>query len=372
MKPNESVSITFEHLFGSVPENISLEQLEKFLESVVSETFKDEKYSPNELVRVVQDGKIQWMTAGEVESVLQEEDETSALKRSVQHALKANFKVLAQELKVLYILAQQTLKHYREKFLIPFEEIDRISPQITRAGRQTVYHLDQLWEVEQRIKEVRRKNKILSEFESKMARFLDCQKKGVKEEAATLAKELAGMKNKYVRISKGLMSDINQSKRVRLDLQQQKKMVLSLHKYIVIQREGVLESALQDMQKSVENMKYVLKKGMEEEQKKHYQESLSERENAISTSKDELVVVKKENKYLDKKEKETEKVIEGMEHYIKTGSHQADESEAPSQERPKEAEKSQEQPSDSAGETDESLSKKRHMFSVERRNLRDN
>jgi len=330
---SETTNISFDEIFGSSPEDVSIEKLESFLEEVVSDSFKDSAASPDELVRVVGQNGIQWMTAEEAEAYARSssENQDETLKQNLHHAMRSDSRVLAQELRIVFLLANSTLNKYRDQKLIPIGEVQRTEPLLTRLSRQVSFELGALREVEDRMKEVRQKHPVLAEFEKKMGLLLKFQKNGDSNKAIVVAKELAAIKNTYVRISRGLTSDTNESTSHRIDLQRQKKSIISCHKYLAAQREGVLQTEIQDLRESVKSLKAVLAKSADHE-KERYEVTLNHSETQLDKNETELNVVQKERTILEIKEKETEALITKMETTVQSGSLVA--KEKPVQEKP--------------------------------------
>jgi hypothetical protein len=307
------ITLSFDDIFGGNPEDISLAKLEGFLEKVVTDSFQQSQSNPNELVRVVDNGAVTWMTAEEADSYLQpSDDENEHIKQCIHNALRGDRRILEQEIKVLFILAHNTLQQYRDKKLIPEGEVQRTEPNLVRLGRQVNFQLGSLKTIDDRMNLVRINEPILDAFENKMGELLNLQKTGKHNEAAHIAKDLAGMKHKYVRLSRGLESDMNESSSIRVDLQRDKKSILSTHRYLVAQREGVLQEETHDLRNNIENMKTLLKSA-DSEKKITYELSLSDKSIQLDVREKELVVVKKEQSILKKKEEETTSVIAHLE-----------------------------------------------------------
>ena len=317
MAAAESLSISFEDIFGPSPEDVTPERLEQFLNEVMADTFKSLSRSPNELVRVVEEGRITWMTVEQAEQAMQSQEGSPDEKRqkNIEKVLYTDPRIISQELRVLLLLGMGTLNLYREKQQIPLSEIQRVEPQLLRVGRQVNFLLSELKEIEARMKEARRKNPLIEEFESKMGDLLVHQKEGQTDEAVKLARELASLKTRYVFLSRGLNSFQNDSYRVRTDLQRQKKGVLSCQRYLAAQREGAIQVELQDLRKGIDNIKSVLARESQEKQQR-YKELLSEREEKVDLSQRELSAVQREQTVLEQKEKETEAVISHIQNKI--------------------------------------------------------
>ncbi|RJP18284.1 MAG: hypothetical protein C4527_29235 [Candidatus Omnitrophota bacterium] len=310
MSANDSITVSFDEIFGATPDDISMEKLNLFLEEVIENMFQQSNRAPYELVRVVERGRIRWITAEDAAAIIgdKEDAENKTLKQSIQNALRGDSVILDREIRVLFLLANGSLKQYREHNLIPLPEIKRTEPQLIRIGRQIHYQLNELRGIEQRILEVRRKNPILDQFEQKMGMLLNLQKEGRMDEATPLAIELASLKKKYILISRVLSTEINQSYRCRMEIQYLKKSVLSWQRYLFAQREGVLQNQLQTLRKSVENIKFLLTKESGS-QKEKYQSELNEKEDHVQKNEMELASVQKEQAILEKQEKETDCII---------------------------------------------------------------
>ncbi|MBZ0255344.1 hypothetical protein K8I31_04750, partial [bacterium] len=196
-----SPAISFEDLFGNSPENVSVEQLETLLDDVVSKSMETGGKSSRELVRVIDNGVVRWMTAAEAEEHVNslEGEENENLKRSIQFALRGDSRILAMEMEVLLTISTGTLRQYRENNLIPAAEVDRTEPQLVRISRSMMYSINELREVEDRIESTRKKNPVMGDFEGKMADLLELQRSGRSQEALPLAQALANMKPRYIR-----------------------------------------------------------------------------------------------------------------------------------------------------------------------------
>ena len=322
--PTGSISISFDEIFGSNPENITLDKLEEIVSQVVSETIQNTNRDPNELVRIVEDGKISFLTYEEAERILNSKEKNlkDNLQKNLQNAIRGDSKTLAQEMRVLIAIAQGTVNKYRESHLIPEPELLRTEPQIMRIGRQIINILNQLIEIEQKIRAIRGKNPLMATFEKKISELLVLQKQGEHDAALLLAKEIAGLKIRYLRLSKTLDSDQRQSQFVRLDIQHQKKMILNMQRYLTAQRVGVLQEALEDTRKTINNIKAVLVKSSSDD-KDRYSKVLNHHETIAVKSSKELTTLEKEKNILEIQEKETDLVITCVEKTLKKDQERA-------------------------------------------------
>ncbi len=358
----ECTHVSFDEIFGSSPEEITPDRLNRFLDEILDDVHKKTNRSPDELVRIVERGRVSWMTTAEAEKVLQENEseQQESLKKSIQYAMRGDSHVLEQEIRILFMLAAGSLKKYQAQRLIPQEEIDRAEPQLIRIGRQINFQLNELRAVEQRIQEVRSKNPILERFEHGMGKLINFQKQGNTHEATKLAMELSSLKKKYVLISKGLTGDINLSYKNRMEVQRSKKSVLSWQRYLYAQREGVLHSELQASKKTIENIKFLLAKE-EGEKKDYYQNELQDSVEKAGQGQKELLAVQKGQAILKKQEDETDAVIEHIQGTVEG-------SEGESQEKTAEKTKIK----DESEEPQTQQKQRRRMISVERQEQQKN
>lgn len=314
MNPQTEASISFESVFGTTPDDIPLAQVENFLDKVVQEHFQKTKSDPNELIRIVDRGKVLWMTAQQAENYISQmdEDHRKTAEKKLNETLRGDSQVLSQEIKILLLMAFGTLKRFNQEKLIPHQEIQRIERVLNRLGRTVYTTLDELRQVEQHMRDTRRKNPVADEFERKMAQFLTWQKQGENEKAAILAKDLVTLKKKYVIVSKVLSNAKNQSQTHRLEAQRQKKSILSNHKYLSAQREGVLQDEQKDLQTNINNVRAIIEKEQGKDRQK-YEDLLKANEDKKSQNEQELSVVQREKTILEKKEKQTDELIHQME-----------------------------------------------------------
>jgi hypothetical protein len=314
MKIQAEASISFESVFGASSDDIPIAQVENFLDKVVQEHFQQTKSDPNQLIRFVDRGKALWMTAAQAEHYISQmdEDHRKSFEKKLNESLRGDSQVLSQEIKILLVLVFGTLQRFNKEQLIPYQEIQRIDLVLNRQARTVYTTLDQLRQLEQHMRDTRRKNPVADEFERKMAQFLVWQKQGENEKAAILAKDLVTLKKKYLIVSKVLSNDKNQSQTYRLEIQRHKKIILSNHRYLAAQREGVLQDEQKDLQTNIQNVRAIIEKEQGKDREK-YERMLKESESKHTQNVQELSVVQREKLILEKKEKETDELIQKME-----------------------------------------------------------
>lgn len=311
---SDQLSITLEELFSYSAETIDFTQLNNLLEGIVQKALGDRGLSEDQLVRVVDSGRIYWLTAAEAKEKMKlaKEQQDERLKHSLNFALNATSKQLGMEIQVLMAIAFHTLNTYHDRELIPLAEIKRTEPNLTRISRTVIYQLDQLREIEIQMDDLRQKNPILDDFETKMGQLLNHQKKGNSQEALVLARELAGMKQKYLRVSRGMQGHNRDNAHMRYEIQHSKKSTLSWQRYMAAQREGILQEENQDLRKSVENVKVLLERAVDEK-KERFQKQFEYRSRQLKENQQELDKVQQEIEYFKTKEEETDQVISQFE-----------------------------------------------------------
>lgn len=307
-------NISLEDLLGGDIESLSLDELERILNNAVRDSVNASSKDPNSLVRVVNNGHVTWMTTDQAREMVgeSEQNQDEDLKNALEFALRGDSRILGMELQVFMTLAWTTLKRYRDKGLIPQSEIQRSEPNLSRVARTLNYTLGELKRIEDSIDEFRSKHPVINEFETRMAQLLTHQKQGEADRAHEIARELAAIKSKYVRLSRGLQSDMNDSYHQRLELQRQKKSVLSWHKYLAAQREGVLQEENAQLRQSMDTVRTLLQRAVAE-QAESYLSQLNQKQQELESNENELEAVQAEISYLEVKEKQSTSLIEQLE-----------------------------------------------------------
>jgi len=228
-------------------DDLGFEQLQRLIENLVQQEAARKKTSPNDLIRVVRGNEVVWMTADEADALLASdtESEDDRLRNSVERALKGETRILHIELRAMIALGMEMLDRYAKEGSVDQNEVNRIRPIFIQLERRINTTVNRLKEIEERIQNYRRINPILDEFESKIGHLLNLQRVGKNEEAADLAKELGALRKRYLFLSRGLASDTNVVYGHRLDLQKNKKTILSNQKYLAAQRAGRLTKLLE-------------------------------------------------------------------------------------------------------------------------------
>ncbi|MFB3789187.1 MAG: hypothetical protein ACE15F_22740 [bacterium] len=309
-----SFTVSYDALLPPDPENFKLEQLEDLFEKAVLEIVKQSSREGDVLVRVTSKDGVHFMTLAEADAYLNRpsQEETDELKKSIEKALREDPRVLEKEIRVILLFARITLRKYRENGMISQEEIRRVEPQMLRLARQVDYQLKKLRECFLKINELRHKHPILGEFEQKVVQLLHCHKTGDRGQANELARQLGSIKHQYLRLSRGIESDIQASHSLRINLQRQKKSILSCHRYLTAQREGLLQETAHGLRKNIDNLKILLTTSREDK-KPVVSQALGDQSHKFTRNQQELQAVQKEKAVLKRKEDETGRIIQTME-----------------------------------------------------------
>ena len=298
-----------EVLGSRIPDNVNFEQLQVLIEHMVQQEAAKRKTSPNELIRIVRDGQVLWMTAEEADQLLNDADSESGdnMRASVERALKGETKVLHLELRSMVAVAIGMLDRYAEQKSVDINEIQRIRPSLIQLERRINSTVGKLREVETRINAQRRENPVFDEFEGKMGQLLNLQRSGKKEDATLLAKELVSLRKKYIMLSRGLASDTNAVYDHRLELQKNKKSILSNQRYMTAQRQGVLMEEVKDGRKKLDSL--CGGRSLDDAIKSERGDEVQECSESLQAAEGELKAVSKGLKVIEMQQKEVESVI---------------------------------------------------------------
>lgn len=227
---------------------LSYEQLVHTLLAVQTQQVQQRNLPATQLIRVVNDGTVQWMTAGEAQAILSRHDGASeALERSIQDALSGDRETLTIELRLMIASTFVQIQEYRESNKVEQTELKRVEPQLVRIGRYVNGKLQNLDEIETKITQTREANPIFNEFETLMGKMLISQREGRLDEAQNLAQKLAGLKQRYVILGRGLNYVTNQAYGLRNDLQRSKRNIISTQRYLSAQRRIKIASEINQL-----------------------------------------------------------------------------------------------------------------------------
>ncbi len=310
-----SVGVDFAYLFSGEGE-ISLERVEAFLDRVIKMASDQAKISPHQLVRVIHNGKVTWMTQKQALEFLQKSKDIE-MQSEVQRALKGELKFIRQELEILLAIANFTLRQYKKNQALNQKEIERIEPSLQRRQRELNEGVTSSIESETIVKEKRRKNPLLDQYESMMGEFLEEKNQGNLARAAQLAKELAAKKRQYILLTRSIEPDIQTIYYHRLNLQKTKKRILNSQNDLCASRKDRLQVELHELKNNFKEVQAVIqeaeKSGLDSAAKqieKDQYYDLSQTKNQIQECEGELNALEKEQTIIEQQEKNVESVIQ--------------------------------------------------------------
>jgi len=275
--------------------------------------------NPNELVRVVDNGKVSWISAQQAQLYLQSDAQsTDGLREKVERALKGDARILHQELRVLLAITAGTFENLNAEGLFDEKEQEKIRPSIQRRESEISDTFTQLYEVEGRISSIRARQPLIAEYEERMGRLLNLQSEGRIEEARELARYLATEKKKYVLMSRAIEPDVNTAYFHRLNAQKTRKKTLNLQQNLCQKKEGAIGLRIDQLQTKMETIEDQINRAEMTEATDPTQAEIALRakeelllaDHEIQEANHQLAAVQTENKVLEKQEKEAQMVIE--------------------------------------------------------------
>ncbi|MBI1389871.1 MAG: hypothetical protein GC154_15635 [bacterium] len=313
---NSIPGISFTDLLGGEDQPFSLDRVEVFLDKIMAAIADRVQINPNQLVRVVHRGKVVWMTQDQAVNFLDTGEEGDSLHHDVQSALKADLRIIRQELEILLALATYTLGKYKQLDAISPEDFARIEPSLARRQREISDGVAQTAESEAILHEKRRRNPLLDEYEDMMGRFLNAKSNGQMDEALKLARELAGKKKNYLLLTRAIEPDIRTIQYHRLNLQKTKKRILNTQGDLCSTRIDALQLELNDLKTNLTEVKSKLaeaeERGMDsanDEISKLRTYDLEGAEQEIKEKVVELHSLEKETAVIQRQERELDAVI---------------------------------------------------------------
>ncbi|MFH1738811.1 MAG: hypothetical protein ABIH23_07365 [bacterium] len=216
---------------------------------------RKEKIPADDLVKVHHNGRIVWLTANEVQDILEEqhdEDKRNAsLKNNVEKSLYGSSRALAEEMRVLLYLAIQTLSQRVKEGTVSDKEAEWFTNSLRRRFEEVESNIEGLIEAEEELTARKKAEPVFATYEKKMAEMLRLKKEGRLNEAASLAKQLERDKKHYLLLSRALEPLTYVAFHHRLDLQKDKSRVLVVQRRLCEMRDALLRQALQEMRESL-------------------------------------------------------------------------------------------------------------------------
>lgn len=320
--PMDIASILFEEIAAGDSGEVPLDQLYEAMDRLVASKAEKLDTNPNQLVRIVHEGKITWMTARQAESYLRSESEDEKeqkLKTHVESALKGEARVLHQELRILLAIAAGTFKDYRSQGLVDDREAQKIEPSLRRREDEISETFTQLCEIESRIATVRKQQPLLADFEKRMGLLLNLQKEGKTDEARELAKQLVQDRKKYMLLTHALEPEVNTGYFHRLNAHKIKKRILNVQRNLCMKKEGVLTLHLDELRSQMQTIreeKTQAEAAESDEEPKHADilrkilAQMVKTDQEMQETRGELRAITTETRVLRKQEAQADEVIE--------------------------------------------------------------
>ena len=318
---NDFAALSLENLLPKDGAEVSLDTLYTSLERLVTQEAAKRNTNPNELVRVVNNGKVTWITAQQAQLYLKADsdgNEKETLRNNVERALKGEARLLHQELRVLLAITSGTFENLSGQGLIDEKEAERIRPSIRRRESEIGDTFSELYDVENRISMARERQPLIGEYETRMGQLLNFQQEGKMDQARELAQQLAMDKRKYILLSRSMEPDVNTAYFHRLNAQKTRKKTLNLQQTLCMKKEGAIGLRIDNLQSKVQTIEQQLAQAEETQATDAAQaeilhkakEELVKTDQEIQQANNLLVAVQGETKILKKQEKETDGVIQ--------------------------------------------------------------
>jgi len=206
-------------------------------------------------VKIIHNGRVVWLPADEVQSILDEsEDEKKAdasFKANLEKALHGASRALAEEVRVLLYLTIETLSQRVEDRTVSDSEAERLTRNLRRRFEEAEENIASLLRIDDELTALKRADPILTGYERKMAEMLRLQESGQMAEASALAKELMRDKRQYLLRGRALEPLANAAYYRRLELQKGKGRVLNVQQHLCEMRDAVVREALRRIRESL-------------------------------------------------------------------------------------------------------------------------
>lgn len=311
--------VSFDQIFGSDGESTSFERVEAFLDKVVAVASEQAQQDPNQLVRVVSNGKVTWMTQEQALDFIKIND-TQQMKKDIERALRGELKVIRQELEILIAIAMYTLDHYKTNEILDEKEIQALEPSINRRRRELNDGVSETASSETLLAEKRKRAPVLQEYETNMADFLSSKARGDMQRAAELAKWLEMNKKKYVLLSRSIEPDVRTIYYHRLNLQKTKKRIINTQNELCTSRQDALKVELQTIRSQLNKVQQATinseSDGMESAvgdlrdlSRTDNTIDVGEAQKMLAEKTNELTALENESKVLEKQSNEVQGVI---------------------------------------------------------------
>ncbi len=212
-------------------------------------TSKKKGVSTESLVKVIHNGRVTWFTADEAQRLLADLDDENAkeasFKANLEKALRGSSRTLAEEIRVLFNLAIQTLFERVREGIVEDEQAEEYTTNLRRRFEEAEGSIEDLMDLETELTQRKRAEPIFASYENKLAEMMRLQKAGDFAQAAVLAKQLMHEKKHYLLRSRALEPLTYAAYYYRLDLQKIKGRVLDTQRQLCEMRDSLVKNELQ-------------------------------------------------------------------------------------------------------------------------------
>ncbi len=316
--------VSFSDLFGSEEGEISMEPVGAFLNQASEFASETAKVSPNELVRVVHNNRVTWMTQQQAADFLKQ-SENPDVRRDVERALKGELKFVRRELEVMLAVALYTFEKCKNAKAIDKDAIERIKPGLNRRKAEIGEGIAQSSESEAIVESKRRRNPLLGEYEKMMGEFLTEKSQGNMQRAMELAQQLNEKKKYYLLLTRSIEPDIRSIYYHRLNLQKTKKRILTTQNELCSSRKDTLEFELDELKNNLSDVREHVgdaeEEGLDTAQSSIKRESLYDGneeliQDELNLKNNELNALNKEGAIIEKQEREVDSVINTISEHV--------------------------------------------------------
>lgn len=315
-------AISFADLFGEDNTKLSMERVEAFINRAVELSSTIANITPNQLIRVIHEGKILWMTHQEAKNYLANTDQAD-LQEDVEKALHGALIYIRQELEILLALANYTFNKFVQDKAISPMEINQFSASLQRRKAELKESVSQTAHCEAILKAKRRENPLLDEYEQLMGEFINAKNHGDMDTAMKLARHLAEKKKYYLLLAHSIEPDIHTIYYHRHNLQKAKKRIINTQGQLCSSRLESLRLEISELQENLESIKNQLKAAEDNGEetasatlKKEDLFSLKTKEKELTNKSSELLSLKTESKILEKQETKIKSIIQQIQENV--------------------------------------------------------
>ena len=248
-------AIDIEQFFDQSLQNYFFKKRFGYWETEKDSVVQKKNVHADELVKVIHDGKVVWFTLAEAQRMLEDCKDSAksnaSFKASLEKALRGSSRSLAEEIRVLFNLAIQTLSQRIQEGAIGDEEAEELTNSLRRRFETAEENVEDLLDLEKELTERKRAEPIFASYERKLAEFMNLQKSGNSVAAASLAKQLIQEKKHYLLRSRSLEPLTYAAYYYRLDLQKHKSRVLDTQRHLCEMRDSLVQHELGKLRQSM-------------------------------------------------------------------------------------------------------------------------